>query len=179
MAINLLPPKFKKEKELARTTKTISAFLFAILLIVLILTGGILAALVSTKSDLNKTVEKIADLNTTLAKYKEIDDNIQNVNSKINKINGSNSKKIIWSNLITELAKCTPEKVEIKTLTLNQTNNKIDMTGYAETRSDIAKFKEKMSSSKYFKNVTFTTSTRDETKQNYSFSLSSELGDIK
>jgi len=179
MVINLLPPKFKQEKKIKKSVKTISIFLTTILIILLILTGGILAADYFSKKDLDKVADKIAEQDKLLLRYKDTENNIKTVNSKLSKVESANRSRILWSNLLIELSKLTPAQVQIKTLTLDQRTKKVTLTGYAETRSDIARFKEKMSSSKYFKNVTFSSSVHNEQQGNFSFNISSEIGETK
>ncbi|MFA4995948.1 MAG: PilN domain-containing protein [Patescibacteria group bacterium] len=179
MAINLLPPKFKQEKKVKKIAKVISIFLATVFIILLIVTTSLWVANYETKKDIDKFSSKISEQNNVLLRYKETDEGIKAVNSKLSKIESVGSNRILWSNIITELSKLTPSQVQIKTMTLDQQNKKIGLTGYAETRNDIARFKEKMSSSKYFKNVTFSSSTRDEEQSNFSFSISSEIGEIK
>jgi Tfp pilus assembly protein PilN len=179
MVINLIPPKIKQGKKIKKIGQTISIFLTTTFIILLILTGSIFAADFSTKQDVSKINEKIADQEKLLFRYKDVDDGIKAVNSKLGKIESANSNRILWSSLIIELSKLTPSQIQIKTLTIDQQTNKISLTGYAETRSDIARFKEKMSSSKFFKNVTFSSSVHDATQANFSFNISSEIGDTK
>lgn len=179
MAINLLPPKFKQEKKVKKIAKVVSIFLTTVFIILLIVTISLWIANHETKENIVKFDNKIAEQKNILLRYKETEENINAINLKLGKIETVDSNRILWSNLITELSKLTPSQVQIKTLTLDQQNKKVGLTGYAETRNDIARFKEKMSGSKYFKNVTFSSSTRDEEQSNFSFSISSEIGEIK
>ncbi len=179
MVINLLPPKFKQEKKIRKSVKTVSIFLLTIFIILLILTGGILAASYFTKEDLKKIDARIAEQEKILFRYKETEDEIKTVNTKLSKIESVNNNRVFWSILLIELSKLTPSQVQIKTLTMDQKNKKTTLTGFAETRNDIARFKEKMSSSKYFKNVTFSSSVHNEEQRNFSFNISAEIGEIK
>lgn len=154
-------------------------FLTAIFFIILIVTGGIVTASLYAQKDIGKVNDKIADQNKLLLRYKEPEDKIKNINSKLSQIESAKASKIIWSDILVELSKDTPSQVQIKTLSLNQTNNKVDLTGYAETRSDIAQFKEKLESSKYFKNVTFSSSIHNEQQANFSYNISCELKEAK
>jgi len=175
MTINLLPPELKQEKKTKKITGMIVLFLTGVLLILLIVIGGIVTSSLFTKRDTAKIEEKIADQNRLLLRYKETEDNTKSVNDKLAKIDSATGTRILWSNILVELSKNTPSNVQIKTLTLNQEGNKINMSGYAETRSDIAKFKEKLESSKYFQNVTFSSSVRNEEQANFSYNISCEL----
>lgn len=175
MVINLLPPKIKQEKKTKKMVNMIVLFLTVVFLILVILVGGVLAANFYTKNDLKKTEAKIADQNSLILRYKDIEDNINNINLKLAKISAASTQKILWSNVLIEISNDTPSMVQIKSVTLNQTGNKIDLSGYAETRSDIAKFKEKLENSKFFKNVTFSSSVHDQEQANFSFNISCEL----
>jgi len=179
MVINLLPPKFKQEKKVKKITKMISIFLTTVFIILLIVTASLWFANYETKKDIGTLNNKIAEQNNILLHYKKVDESIKAVNLKLSKIESVDSSRMIWSNIIIELSRSTPSQVQMKTLTLDQQNKKITLTGYAETRNDIARFKEKMSGSKYFNNVTFSSSTRNEEENNYSFSISSKIGEIK
>lgn len=179
MVINLLPPKFKQERKIRKLVKTVSVFLLTIFIILLILTGGILAANYFAKEDLKKIDAKIAEQEKILFRYKETEDEIKTVNTKLGKIESANNNRVFWSILLIELSKLTPSQVQIKTLAMDQKNKKATLTGFAETRNDIARFKEKMSSSKYYKNVTFSSSVHNEEQGNFSFNISAEIGEIK
>lgn len=179
MAINLLPPKFKREKRIQKTAKIIFVFLTVICFVILILTGGLFAADYFTQKDIQKSKSKIAEQKRIFKRYEEIENNVNDFNSKLTKIQSIESQKISWSSILLNLSSSTPTNVQIKTFSAADNNKRITITGYAETRNDIAVFKEKLEKSEYFKNVTFSSSVHNEENKNFSFNISCELEKIK
>ena len=179
MTINLIPPKLRKEKELMKTVNLV--FLFASFLLIILIGAAALVygADYQKKTQLRGVQKSLDDQVVTLKKYEDIEKEIESLNSKLKTIDSLSSKKIIWSSILDEIAKDTPVAMQIKTLSLDKETGKISITGFADTRRDIAKLKEKMDNSKYFKNVVFASSNYSEETKNYSFSISCELGDIK
>lgn len=179
MTINLLPPELKLEKRIRKISGMAVLFLTGILLIILIIISGVLTSIYFFNKDMVKINEKVADQNRLLLRYKDAESNTKTVNDKISKIESTSKARVLWSNILVELSQDTPSKVQIKSLTLDQAENKVTMSGFAETRSDIAKFKEKLESSKYFQNVTFSSSVHNEEQANFSFNIGSELKGVK
>ena len=177
MAINLIPPKLKKEKEFRKTTGIFFVFLNMILIVLIIVTTTCLMANYFYKKDLKNIKNQINEQNLTLSKYGDLKKEVKTVNTKLDIINNIDATRVLWSNIIAELGRCTPVEVQIKTL--SSKDNKISLTGTAATRRDIAKFKEKLESSKNFKNVIFTSSSLNEQSNDYGFDLNCEIEEIK
>ena len=173
----MIPPKLKTEKDSRKTTGIFFSFLNIIFIVLIIVTATCVTANYYYKKDLDVIKDQIAEQNTALGKFSDLKKEVSTVNSKLDIINNIDSTRILWSNIISEVGRCTPTEVQIKTLT--SSNQKITISGNAETRRDIAKFKEKLESSKNFKNVVFTSSSLIEQSNNYGFDLSSELEEIK
>lgn len=177
MTINLIPPKLKKEKDSRKTAGIFFTFLNIILMVLIIVTSTCVAANYYYKKDLKTIKDRTDEQQITLSKFSDLKTEVSTVNSKLDVINNIDSSRILWSNIVAEIGRCTPTEVQIKTLT--STDNKITITGNAATRRDIAKFKEKLESSKNFKNVVFTSSSLIEESNNYGFDLNCELEEIK
>lgn len=177
MTINLIPPKLKKEKDFRKTTGIFFTFLNIILIVIIIVTSTCVAANYFYEQDSKKLQNQINDQQTALIKFSSLKSEVSTVNSKLDIINNIDSSRILWSNIVLELGRCTPAEVQIKTLTSSE--NKITIAGSAATRRDIAKFKEKLESSKNFKNVIFTSSSLTEESSDYNFDLNCELEEIK
>ena len=177
MTINLIPPKLKQEKEFRKTSGIFFTFLNIILVVLMIVTGTCFAANYFYKKDLSKIRTEINDQKLVLSKYTDLKKEVSTINSKLDIINNIDVTRALWSNIVTELGRCTPTEVQVKTLTSK--NNKITLTGNAATRRDIAKFKEKLEASKNFKNVIFTSSSLNSETNDYGFDLNCELEEIK
>jgi Tfp pilus assembly protein PilN len=175
MTINLIPPKFKRGKEFKKTVSSVIGFLILIFIILTVVTGIIYAADLKSKNDLKQVQARISNQGSELIKLSDIEKKVGVINSKFTKIENSDSKRVVWSTIVEDIASRTPDKIQIKSLSLSSDSGKISISGVAATRSDIANFKEKMDGSKYFKNVTFFSSTEDSTAQDFSFDLSCDL----
>lgn len=179
MTINLLPPAIKQEKEYRKILSFVSYFLSCLFIILILFTAVVYLADMSIVTDINKNAKEIVRQEDTLKGLEDTSKKVDIINSKLDKISSIDSNKVIWSNVIKDLANDTPQNVQITTLSLDKETNKIQLTGSAATRRDIASFKEKLEASKYFKNVTFSTSSHSVESDTFTFSLSSELESIK
>lgn len=179
MTINLLPPSIKQEKEYRKILNYIFYFLSCTLIILIFFVAIIYIADMSILVDIDKNKKETTSQDETLKGLAETSDKVDIINSKLDKISQIDSSKVIWSNVIKDLANDTPKNVQITTLSLEKDTNKVQMTGSAATRRDIASFKEKLEASKYFKNVTFSTSSHSVESDTFSFNLFSELENIK
>lgn len=177
MTINLIPPNLKKDKEFRKTSGIIFLFLNIIFLVLLIVTGTCISANYLYKKDLSNIRNEISEQKMVLAKYSDLKKEVATINTTLDIINNIDATRILWSNVIAELGRCTPTEVQIKSFTSK--DNKITLTGVAATRRDIAKFKEKLESSKNFQNVVFTSSSLNESTNDYGFDLNCELEEIK
>ena len=179
MTINLLPPKLKKEREGKRLLRLLNVLLSFSFLILFVFTVIIYTANLSVVAQISKDKEAIDKQTISLKALSTTEQKIETINSKLDKMIQIDSSRAIWSNVIKDLANDTPTKVQIKALSLNKDTNKIELSGSASTRRDIAAFKDKLEESKYFKNVTFYTSSHTVESDSYSFNLSAELENSK
>lgn len=116
MTINLLPPKLKKEKELKRFFNLAVISLFLVFIILLLFTGVIYSAGLSTKNQISKNDAEILEQTVILKKLSDTEQKVGVINSKLDKIGQIDSARVIWSNVIKDMANDTPQKVQIKTL---------------------------------------------------------------
>lgn len=129
------------------------------------------------RNDLVSIQNQIKDQQIVLSKFSDLKSEVKIVNSKLDIIDNIDSTRVLWSNIVSEIGRCTPTEVQIKTLTSSE--GKLTIAGSAATRRDIAKFKEKLESSKNFQNVIFTSSSLIEDSNDYGFNLNCELEEIK
>lgn len=175
MTINLIPPKLKKEKEINKISRLFFMAFFIVNAIIAIGAVGIISLNQLSQIELNSTNSKIAEQEKTLANLEDTSKKVKSMNEKLEDINAINKEKTSWSQIITEIAKDTPEKLQIKSLSATNNNNKINLTGSASSRRDIALFKEKLENSNYFDNVVFSTSSFTAETEDFNFNLSCEL----
>jgi len=175
MTINLIPPQLKADKATRKINHYVSLILMMILLIVLAITAVIYLQNYTLKSDARDLETKINERKGSLVKYTDLQKKIDSANAKLALLKDINTDKYLWSVIIKDLGASTPTVVSIKSLTIGGDTKAISLTGTAETRRDIAKFKEKMEQSKYFQNVVFPSSSLNGEASDYSFSLTAEL----
>lgn len=176
MTINLIPPKLKKEKEINKISRLFFAAFFIVNAIIAIGAIGLMSLNQLSQMELESSNNKIAEQEKLLASLEETSKKVESMNQKLEDINKINKEKTSWSQIITEIAKDTPEKLQIKSLSAtNNNNSKINLTGSASSRRDIALFKEKLENSNYFENVIFSTSSFTQETEDFNFNLSCEL----
>lgn len=179
MTINLIPPKLKKEKDFKKILKLVSESLVIIFFMMILVTFTVFAVDFLTKKDTAKLEKDIKTQEDQLVTYKDIESRVTVANSKLEKIDAINSSRILWTTVLKDLANDTPKNVQMKSIAADASTGKITIAGIAATRRDIALLKEKTEESKFFKNVTFYSSSYNTTDDNYSFNLSCELENTK
>lgn len=175
MTINLIPPKLKKEKEYKKIVGVCVSSLFVLFLVCLIVTATIMADNFFQSKDRISLNQKIDQQKRLIKTYSEIEAQINQTNQKLSNLDNLNNGRVLWSEVISELARSTPGAVQIKNLVSNAESKKLTMTGTAKERRDIAKFKEKLENSSAFTDVVFTSSSHNAETNDFSWSLSCEL----
>lgn len=179
MTINLIPPKFKKEKERQKVISLVFSSVILISSMVLILSAIIYIANYFTEKNIDLVSKQIEAEDSKLQQFSGLLKKINSANAKLQKIDLINSDRVLWNNVIGELANDTPQKLKIKSLSLDKETQKITLAGVAETRRDIAQFKEKLEESNFFKSVTFYSSAYNTGENSYSFNLTAEMEKTK
>jgi Tfp pilus assembly protein PilN len=174
MSINLIPPRLKKQKGIDYISNQIIFGLIVILFMLGILSLALFTYDSSIKADISKSESRLAEQDKRLKEFKDTENLIKTANQKLAKIDELLKEKTIWSEAIAKISKVTPKSVEIKTMDLNHDSSKVNISGIATTRKDIALFKEGLEKSS-FKNVTFTSSSYNQSTNDYTFSLTLEL----
>lgn len=178
MTINLIPPKLKTEKEIGYIFSQAIFGLTVIVIMLVIMSVALFLYSASLKSDIKKNDARMAQQEQNLKDYKDLESSIRAANNKLLKIETILPEKILWSEVLTRISSFTPKQVQIKTMELSKESNSATVSGIALTRKDIALFKERLEQNG-FKNVTFSSSSYNQSSDDYTFSLTLELGDTK
>lgn len=178
MSINLIPPKIKAEQHAQKTGALVTYVLFMIFSLLTISTIAVVAANQFLNVEIKRTDSKISNANNSLAQYKDLETSITSTNKKIDSLSKADSERVLWSNILTELSSITPNTLQIKTLNLSSDTKKISLTGVAASRTNIATLKDNMENSSKFKNVTFSSSTLEDSGS-FTYNMSCELEEIK
>ncbi|OQA04436.1 MAG: Fimbrial assembly protein (PilN) [bacterium ADurb.Bin400] len=175
MTINLIPPKLKREKKLKKTVNKVFVFSVFASIALAVVSVMILSISHSVKSRFKQVEQAHESLIEESRKFAELETQIALTNDKLVKIDKAKKGTVLWSQVIQELATVMPEKVSLKTLTMDQEKKGVNIGGEARSLRDIAKLKEKMTRSPYFQNVFFKTSSWNHDIGTLNFSLTAEL----
>lgn len=182
--INLLPPEIKLTIKQAKT----SANIFSICLVIILFTALVIfslyelknmylsVALESSQKDLKNATDSLESFNNLATKAIFINDRAS-IASEIEKNRAS------WSIIIQDLINSSPSDVQFTTLTVDLTKKpNFVLQGNTTSEREAIKFRDKLESSQYFKDVAFKSSSTvggvqiDKTKpQTLSFTLEFNL----
>jgi len=163
--INLLPPESKEKINQAKQ----SAGVFGVCLVVLFLTGVIwfIGGWAQTNllepnwQEANKNLEKEK---TKINSYKEIEAEAVFINNRAQIVQKIEAKNAAWSQILQDLLDSMPAEVQFESIAASivKTPNFV-LQGSTNSETEMIKFKDKLDSSPFFKNVFFKTfSTNDQ-----------------
>lgn len=175
MSINLLPPQLKKEKKLKLIFNQTFFSIFSILIMYLVAIAAFYTYDSYLKSRQKAIESKNSALNQELPSLHDTENVIKDINSRLSKIDDIFSQNDKTSELLSSIGQNTPANVQIKSLSINKSAKTVSLSGTAESRKDIALMKEKLETTSYFQNVIFSTSSYNQSTNDYTFSLSFEL----
>jgi len=177
--INLLPPELKLRRiEAKRNASLISV---CIVLTIIVLAIGIIGRSFEATIKDNLLVAKTEiEKNTShLDEYKELQELALLINDRALATDEINETRVIWSQVIQELANCAPADVQFNNLTAKADKSpNFILQGNTTTEREIIKFKEKLENSLVFKNVVFKSSSLKEEPgqpQKLNFTLEFEI----
>ena len=178
--INLLPPELKLSRlDAKRNASLISICLVIIIAFVVLgiisrsLSSTVQTTLENSKSDLQKS-------GTSLDQFSDLKDLALLINDRAKTADEIDKTKIIWSQLLTDLANRVPADMQIETLTGNSAKApNFVLTGNTVSEREIIKFKDKLEESPFFKNVSFKNSSlnsgQEQTINKLSFTIEFDL----
>ncbi len=166
--INLLSPELKLRRiEAKRNASLIGICIVITLVIVVIAIIG--RSLEATIKDRLSAAKSNVEKNTgQLEESKDLEDLALLINDRANTTDTINKTRVIWSQVMQELANSAPSDVQFDNLTANTSKSpNFILQGNTTTEREIIKFKEKLENSPVFKNVNFKSSSlqTDQTAQ--------------
>lgn len=152
--VNFLPQTLKKEISQAKKNREVRNLILKVLLMiisVILFSFGLIFYLQlrvnSVNSELNKKLEKVKEFGNLEEKSKSLADRITSI-KKI--INDSNK----WSGVIEDIQKVIPSGVYLTSAKLDSTpNNRGQLSGYAQSKKQIAALRDEMEKSNRFQYV--------------------------
>jgi len=158
--INLLPPELKlKRIEAKRNASLIGICLVIVLVVAVIAVIG--RSLEATVKDRLSAAKSEVEKNTgQLEESKDLENLALLINDRAKTTDTINKTRVIWSQVIQELANSAPADVQFDNLTANtEKSPNFILQGNTTTEREIIKFKEKLENSPVFKNVNFKNSS--------------------
>ena len=176
--INLLPKQLKEEKEKAQLNFKVGVVCFSLLLIFILGIIGLEAANQILALSLKASQTQMQFEEKEIAKLSSIEQKANQLNEILGLLDNLEKNQLLWTKILKEMASCTPSALQISSLTINtKTAPNFNIQGVAASRREIAKFKEKLEASSYFKNVSFVSSGQIQTDKGtaFNFNLTSDL----
>jgi len=150
--LNLLPPKEKKEIELADFNYLIVSFgvylLFILIIFSLLLASTYFCLVIFLKTQSLLIEDKKGNKeNQSLV---ETEENIKQANQQINKVFIKERDLIVWTPIIEELAQIVPNGIYLNSFSSQTDTNRINISGWANKRDTLLLFQESLEKSPYF-----------------------------
>jgi Tfp pilus assembly protein PilN len=182
LEINLLPQSEKEKILTQRGSSFFNSFMipFSILII---LVAGLLGYLFWSYSQQNQNLDsQIASSQSSKTKYENIINQVNEYNQVLSLSQQIFKYQTNWVNILNELATQTPGNVQITKFDYSSTTalskKAAEISGLSDNYHDLILFKDKLDSSKEFKNTVINTATADD-KDVVNFDILVGLKNIK
>lgn len=155
LKLNLLPPSEKKKIKLSKLARLIISFelrvcfliiVFSLLMVSVFLFLYILTGAQANLVEQTKSNQKVQELF-------EMEEKIKNANISINQIRQKQDEMIVWTPVLEHLSEITPNGIYLKTFSFVEANGEISLSGHADKREDLLKYKGLLKESDYFESV--------------------------
>lgn len=177
--INLLPPEIKQKVKKSKQAANVFSICLVIIIVFIVLafllnsykTTVLQAELDTSKSDLIRA-------NRSLGNFDELQNKAIFLNDRAQLATNIENSRSPWSSILQELISSVPSNVQFVSFSGNSaTTPNIVLQGSTVSERDAIKFKDKLESSTYFKDVAFKSSTAatGENATGLSFSLEFNL----
>ncbi|MBU1255743.1 PilN domain-containing protein [Patescibacteria group bacterium] len=153
--LNLLPPREKEKLELDKLNNLIFFLAVRIAIFLLIFTLLLIVTYYSLFI-LLKEQERLIEINENdirIQQLVKIEEKIKNVNQHLDKIHLKQKESVVWTPILEELAKITPLGVYLSNFSYKLSINKINLSGWAESRDKLIRFKDSLEESVLFNNL--------------------------
>lgn len=164
--INLLPPELKLKRIGSKHTASLISICLIIVIITVVL--GVIAksAKETVEAHLGTAEADIGQSQNPQGEAKTLEEMALFINDRAQTTKDINQKRAIWSQVMQELSNDAPSDVQFESVIANaeKTPNFL-LTGNTSSERQIIKFKEKLTSSGFFKNVAFKNSSLNEGEQ--------------
>jgi len=173
--INLIPPKNKKKQYVKKVANIVFSSLFVVTLILLITFSALYGINYYLEDALKNSKQELIEAEAKIANLKSVEEDVDNINAKIEKIDNLKSASINWKTIINDFNSSVPDQIRVDSLSIDWENQIISISGIGESRREIVKLQEKLNASEYFDGLSFSTSAYSNSHQAYSFSMTGEV----
>ncbi len=173
--INLLPPKIKKEQKVKLISGQINTAIVVLSIMVALTYTAVHFVNYFLKVVLDRNTQTLTETNIEKVGLKPIREQVDQINTKINKIDQLKSERIEWSIFIQNFNTVIPTKVSISSMSVDKKAGSFNISASAETREDIVKLQARLESLDNLKNLSFQNSTFDSTNNCYNFNMTGIL----
>lgn len=180
ISINLLPEEEKKKFQARKEKRQITKYAVTVLVILFLVVSGF-AALEATLLFILQTQKRTLDsLNNEISVFKNLEEKAVFINDRLSEGKNIEKERLLWSQVLDNLAASTPQNVNLQKLAVNLKNQpQVALTGFTPTLRDAIKYKEKLEESKFFESVSFENSSLDTTTALTMFNLKFNLEGYK
>ncbi len=150
--VNLLPPAEKNKLKLEKLQKKIY-FCFLWLAGVLLIFVGLLLSTYFIIQVMLQGQENLIDQRKASQKNKEIalmQERINQANQRLKLVNKKQQTFVVWTPILLEFSDLVPNQVHLTNLSYQEANERLRLSGYAQTREDLLIFEEKLKTSNFF-----------------------------
>ncbi len=169
--LNLLPAQIKEEIKLKRLYNLLKKISFIVLLLPFVYGGALWSAKTMLVDTLDNLEEHTLIVNRNSQGYNK---KVKQINAQIKNIEEIEKNFSFLSCSLKEVANSVPEGIKLTKLNIDKNQKTLKIEGYAETRSQLLKFKDKLQSLKLIETVDLPLENLLSQK-NINFSLSAKL----
>lgn len=178
--INLLPPELKLRRIGAKHTASLVSICLIVVIITVVLGVIIRSAKETIEAHLGTAQADIDQSENPQGENKTLEEMALMINDRAQTTKDINQKRAIWSQVLQELSNDAPSDVQFESVSANaEKSPNFTLTGNTSSERQIIKFKEKLQSSGFFKNVAFKNSSlnanQTDASQKVTFTLDFDL----
>lgn len=175
ITLNLISQELKKEIKLRHIYKLIKKINYILIIISLTMASILLVARIILQNNFNKIVEQTTLVTKNNQGY---NNKVRQINEKINFVSQIQNDFILWSNLIEQLAKITPNGINFYALKINLEQKEIIIKGKAAYRDNLLSFKKNLEESTIYQNIEFPLKNILE-RENINFEINAKIDEVK
>lgn len=152
--LNLLPPELKENIEYAKKNGELQQLSLKMLAVFVVVVGVMIVVGSVVYFGEIGAAEELEVAKKQLAAWNNTEKDAKDFASRLALISKLKSEDINWPNIFTEMSKSTPPNIRLASYDFtNNAKNRVSITGFALSSTDIGKYKELLASSEMFNYV--------------------------